>query len=88
VRTRAGNGGGSATGAYSEGAVLTGVLGGARGPASRVEVICSNLVARSEIKYLLPRARIATLTRYVAKSGRQLPVMLAIGHDGPLRILP
>jgi hypothetical protein len=81
LRTRAGAG--SAAPACSEGADLTRVLGGARGRASRIEVICSDLVPRSEIKYLLPRTRKAT-ARYVAKLGRQLSVMLAIyWQDGP-----
>jgi hypothetical protein len=48
----------------------------APGRTSRVEVICSACATRGEFKYLLPRARKATLPRNVPEFGRQLSVML------------
>ena len=71
-------------GTRSEGADLAWVFGQAPGCTSCVEVICSDLVPGSEVEYLLPRARKATLARNVPEFSHQLSVMLAIGHDDPL----
>jgi hypothetical protein len=68
---------------------LTGALGGVTlGWASGVEVICPDLVSGSEVKYLLSRTGKATLARNVSELVRQISVMLAIGHNGPLRFSP
>jgi len=65
-------------GTRSEGADLAWVFGQAPGCTSCVEVICSDLVPGSEVKYLLPRTRKATLTRNVPEFRGQLSVVLAI----------
>ena len=62
----------------SEGAYLAGVLGRTLGRTSGIEVICSDFVARREVKYLLPRARKAALACNIPELSRQFSVMLAI----------